>query len=91
MCFLQGSIYESLVKKKDCQSYSTFKVFTKLSEIDPCEKRTDMLYGQVWQHIFLACCKLEEMAIYVVKQACERIIYWHVCTVFLKFYYNYRM
>ena len=44
--------------------------FTKLSEIDPCEKRIDMLGGHAWRHIFMACSKLEAMAIYVVKQAC---------------------
>ena len=36
--------------------------FTKLSEIDPCEKRIDMLGGRAWRHI--------SMAIYVIKQAC---------------------
>jgi hypothetical protein len=44
--------------------------FTKLSEIDPCEKCIDMLGGHAWQHISMACSKLEAMAIYVVKQAC---------------------
>ena len=44
--------------------------FTKLSEIDPCEKRINMLGGRAWQHIFLACSKLGSMAIYVVKQVC---------------------
>ena len=44
-------------------------LFTKLSGIDPCEKRIDMLGAHAWEH-FLACSKLETMAIYVVKQAC---------------------
>ena len=26
--------------------------------------------GHAWQHVFIACSKLEEMAIYLVKQAC---------------------
>ena len=43
--------------------------FTKLSEIDPYEKCIDMLDGHSWQHIFMACSKLEAIAIYVVKQA----------------------
>ena len=29
-----------------------------------------MLGGHAWRHIFMACSKLEAMAIYVVKQAC---------------------
>ena len=44
--------------------------FTKLSEIDPCEKHIDMLGGHAWRHIFMAFSKLGAMAIYVVKQAC---------------------
>ena len=48
--------------------------FTKLSEIDPCEKRIDMLVLHAWQHIFMACSKLGAMAIYVVKQACDNDI-----------------
>ena len=45
-------------------------LFTKLPEIDPCEECIDMLGGHAWQHIFMACSKLEAMAIYVVKQTC---------------------
>jgi hypothetical protein len=26
--------------------------------------------GHAWQHVFMACSKLEAMAIYLVKQAC---------------------
>ena len=55
--------------------------FAKLSDIHPCQKCIDMLGGHVWQHILMACSKLEAMAIYhsiyinryaiyVVKQAC---------------------
>ena len=40
--------------------------FFKLSGIDPCEKRIDMLGGHAWRHIFMACSKLGAMAIYVV-------------------------
>ena len=34
------------------------------------KKRIDMLGGHAWRHIFIACSKLEAMAIYLVKQAC---------------------
>ena len=44
--------------------------FTKLSGIDPCEKRINIPGGHAWRHFFMACSKLEAMAIYVVKQAC---------------------
>jgi hypothetical protein len=45
--------------------------FTKLSGIDPCEQRLNMLGGHGWQHFVMACSKLEAMAIYVtlVKSA----------------------
>ena len=45
-------------------------LFTKLSGIDPCEKRINILGGHAWRHFFMASSKLEAMAIYVVKQAC---------------------
>ena len=44
--------------------------FTKLSGIDPCEKRNNIPGGHAWRHLFMACNKLEAMAIYLVKQAC---------------------
>ena len=44
--------------------------FTKLSGIDPYEKRIDYPDGHAWGHVFMACSKLEAMAIYIVKQAC---------------------
>ena len=44
--------------------------FTKLSRIDPCEKRVNILGGQHWRNFLMACSKLVTMAIYVVKQAC---------------------
>ena len=45
--------------------------FTKLSGIDPCEKRIIILLGgHTWRHLFIACDELVAMAIYVVKQAC---------------------
>jgi hypothetical protein len=44
--------------------------FTKLSGIDPCEKCINILGGHAWRDFFMACSKLEAMAIYVVKQAC---------------------
>ena len=37
--------------------------FAKLSGIDPYEKRIDYLGGHAWGHVFLACSKLEAMAI----------------------------
>ena len=45
-------------------------LFTKLSSIDPCEKRINIPGGHAWRHVFMSCSKLEAMAIYVVKQAC---------------------
>jgi hypothetical protein len=44
--------------------------FTKLSGIDPCEKCINILGGHAWSNIFMACSKLEAMALYVVKQDC---------------------
>ena len=29
--------------------------FTKLSRIDPCEKRVNILGGQHWRYFFMAC------------------------------------
>jgi hypothetical protein len=43
--------------------------FTKLSGIDSCEKRNNLLDGHAWRQFFMACSKLEAMAIYVVKSA----------------------
>ena len=37
--------------------------------IDPCEKRIDCP-GSMLGNMFMACSKLEAMAIYLVKQAC---------------------
>jgi hypothetical protein len=34
------------------------------------KKRIDYLGGHAWGHVFMACSKLEAMAIYLVKQAC---------------------
>ncbi len=44
--------------------------FTKLSGIDPHEKRIDYQGGHAWGHVFMACSKLEAVPIYLVKQAC---------------------
>jgi hypothetical protein len=33
------------------------------------KKRIDYLGGHAWGHVFMACSKLEAMAIYLVKQA----------------------
>ena len=43
-------------------------LFTKLSEIDPCETHINTPGGHAWRHFFMACSKLEAM------------INWHVCT-----------
>ena len=49
--------------------------FTKLSKIDPCEKRVNILGGQHCRNFFMACSKLVTVAIYVVKQArCNEIM-----------------
>ena len=45
-------------------------LFTKLSGIDPCEKHINIPGGHAWRHVFMACSKLDAMAIYLVKQAC---------------------
>ena len=43
--------------------------FNKLSRIDPCEKRVNILGGQHWRNFFMACSKFVTMTTYVVKQA----------------------
>ena len=49
--------------------------FTKLSRIDPCEKRVNILGGQHWRNFLMACSNLVTMAVYVVKQAwCNEIM-----------------
>ena len=48
----------------NCESF-----FTKLSGIDPCEKRINILDGHAWGNVFTVCSKLVAMANYVVKQA----------------------
>ena len=45
--------------------------FTKLSGIDPYEKRIDYPDGHAWGHVCMACSKLEAVTIYLVKQACR--------------------
>ena len=57
--------------------------FTKLSGIDPCEKRINTLGGHAWRSFFMACSKHEAMAIYVVKQACGNDIM--ACVYFVLF------
>ena len=44
--------------------------FTKLSGIDPYEKRIKYPSAHSLRHVFMACSKLEKMPIYLVKQAC---------------------
>ena len=44
--------------------------FTKLSGIDSCEKCINILGGHALRNFFMACSKLEAMAIYVIDQAC---------------------
>ena len=43
--------------------------FTKLSGIDPYEKCINIPGVHTWRQVFMACSKLEAMAIYLVKQA----------------------
>ena len=38
------------------------------------KKRIDYKGGHGWGHVFMACSKLEAMAIYLVKQACRNDI-----------------
>ena len=45
-------------------------LFTKLSGIDPCEKRNNIPGEYAWHIFLMACSKFETMAIYVVKQPC---------------------
>ena len=75
MRFSQGSIPESLVKQLWFQqilnNFVNFELYlTKNSGIDPYEKRINIPGGHAWQHVFMACSKLEAMTNYVVKQAC---------------------
>ena len=49
-------------------------IFTKLSGIDTCEKGNNILSGHAYRHLFMACSKLEAMAIYVVNQTCRNEI-----------------
>ena len=73
-------LYRSSHFQQTLNNFVNFNFFfTKLSEIDPCEKCIDMLGGHAWRHIFMACSKLEAMAIYVVKQACGNEIMPSVC------------
>ena len=66
-----GKVRKSTWFQQTLNNFDNFDFFfTKLSEIDPCEKRIDMLVGHAWRHIFMACSKLGAMATYVVKQAC---------------------
>ena len=44
-------------------------LFTKLSAIDPCEKHINIPGGHACRQFFMACSKLEAMAIYLVKLA----------------------
>ena len=64
-------LYRSSHFQQTLNNFVNFNFFfTKLSEIDPCEKCIDMLGGHAWRHIFMACSKLEAMDIYIVKQPC---------------------
>ena len=52
--------------------------FTKLSGIDPCEKCINIPGGHAWLHFFMACSKLEAIAI----SRPVAMINWHVCIDF---------
>ena len=41
--------------------------------------------GHAWRHFFMACSKLEAMAIYVVKQACGNEIMPSMYLIFIDF------
>ena len=45
-------------------------LFTKLSGIDPCEKRINIPGGHAWQHFLWLVANLNQWPIYLVKQAC---------------------
>jgi hypothetical protein len=52
-------------------NFVNFELYlTKHSGIDPYEKCIIIPGGHAWQHVFMACSKLEAMTNYVVKQAC---------------------
>ena len=57
--------------------------FIKLSGIDPYEKCINQPGGHAWRHVFMACSKLEAMAVYLAKQACGNDILAsvHMCSV----------
>ena len=61
----------NIYRKQKLNNFVNFELFfAKLSGIDLYEKRIDYLGGHAWGHVFMACSKLEAMAIYLVKQAC---------------------
>ena len=61
-------------------------LFTKLSGIDPCEKHNNISGGHAWRNFFMACSKLEAMAISLVKQACgnDKL----ACVYILKYHFK---
>ena len=62
--------YKSAWFRQMLNNFVNFEIFfAKLSWIDPYEKHIDYLSGHAWGPIFMACSKLEAMAIYLVKQA----------------------
>jgi hypothetical protein len=53
-------------------NFVNFKLLlSKLSGIDPYERHIDYPGGNEWGYVFMTFSKLEAMAIYLVKQACE--------------------
>ena len=66
----RGSSRVSLLAVLTLPKQVKFGQNTKISGIEPCEKRITIPGGHALQHSFTACTKLEAMAIYLVKQAC---------------------
>ena len=58
----------NICQNKKLNNFDFF--FTKLSGIDPYEKRIDYPGGHAWGHVFMACSKLEAMTVYLVKHTC---------------------
>ena len=59
-------LFRSSYFQQKLNNFVNFDFFsTKHSGIDPYEKRIDYPGGQPWGHVFMACSKLEAMAIYL--------------------------
>ena len=63
-----SQVYKKYMVSTNFVNFELF--FTKLPGIDLYDKQINILGGHAWQHVFMACSKLEAMVIYLVKQAC---------------------